>query len=408
MRSGRGKRRLVAYREAMAARARAASAARIVPVTASTGLGRIQILLLLGLTLLLFLSQGCAAAGITLLGMAAGTATKTGISYTLDNRAQKTFTAPVAEVKASLLASLGEMALPIVTDEKTEDGQRILARVEGREIEIDLEEVTPKATRMRVVVHEGWLWKDRATAEEIIEQTTRGVDGTVLAARAAAAGLKVTATLPKSSPAAAAAGGATPASLDAWDAQRWRDGFQKSQSPTVAPAAPIPAAAQGPMPAVAKTAGKPMAISPTAANGNAPPAGVAFPMIAVGGGGIDLPDQPGTTDHHSPPMPLAAVDARSNPQPQQRQDKGTADKVFERWRVLRTMPLRPCPDAACIGGPTVKKGDVVLRLRERGRWWRVWIAGTEVVGWISADELAPLPKSPAVNNASAASPRPAR
>ncbi len=391
----------------MAARARAAAAVRVVPVTASRASRTIQLLLLLGLTLLLFLSQGCAAAGITLLGMAAGTATKTGISYTLDSRAQKTFTASEAEVKASLLAALGAMALPIVTDEKTEDGQRIVARVENREVEIDLEAVTSKATKIRVVVHEGWLWKDRATAEEIIEQTSRGVDGTVLAARAAAAGLKVTATLPKTPASGASVAGATPASLDPWDAQRWRDGFQKSQPPAVAPAAPIPVAAQGPVAAVAKTPSIPRATSPPPANGSTSPVGVAFPLIAVGGGATQPPDPPGTPEHPSPPARLAAVDAGSNPRAQ-RQDAGGADKVFERWRVLRTMPLRPCPHTACVRGPTVKKGDVVLRLRERGQWWRVWVAGTEVVGWISADDLAPMPRSPGVNDAAAASPRPAR
>jgi hypothetical protein len=390
----------------MTVRACCASPGGVVPLTACTGLRRIQILLLLGLTLLLFLFQGCAAVGITMLGMAAGTVAKAGISYTMDGRAQKTFTAPVAEVKTSLLAALGEMALPIVTDEQTEDGQRIVASVESREAQIELEAVTPKATRIRVVVHEGWWWKDRATAEEIIEQTSRGVDGTVLAARAAAAGLALGAALPKTPPGRASVAGPTPVALDPWDAQRWREGFQNSPPPAM-PAVSMPVAAQSPVPAVAKPPSTPMAISATPPGGTTPPPGVAFPLIAVVGAATPPPDPLGLPENISQAARLAAMDTGSDSRPQ-RQGTQADDNVLERWRVLRTMPLRPCPDTACAGGPSVKRGDVVLRLRERGRWWRVWIAGTEVVGWIPADELAPLRTLPTVNGAAAASPRPAR
>src|SRR3989304_757868 len=63
------------------------------------------------------LSQGCRAAGVALLGMAVSTATKTGVSYTMDSRAQKTFTAPVGLVKAGLLVALQELEFPIASQE---------------------------------------------------------------------------------------------------------------------------------------------------------------------------------------------------------------------------------------------------------------------------------------------------
>ncbi len=138
---------------------------------------------ILASTMLVFvLSQGCAVVGVALLGSAASTATKTGVSYTLDSKAQKTFTAPADQVKASLLLALRDMAFPIESEQKVDDGEWIVAVANGREVQVELEAVTPKATKLRVVVRQGWFWKDRATAEEIIEQTARGVEGSVLAA----------------------------------------------------------------------------------------------------------------------------------------------------------------------------------------------------------------------------------
>ena len=181
------KRRSYSGRGRMAVRQRAASAVRVVPITASPFVRAIHLLLLLGLVLLIFLSQGCALLAPTLLGAAASTATKTGVSYSLDSRAQKTFTAPIPEVKASLVAALEEMGFPIETDEKTDEGHRVVAKVDGREVEVELEAVTPKATKIRVVVREGWFWKDRATAEEIVEQAGRGVEAALRHSPAAGA-----------------------------------------------------------------------------------------------------------------------------------------------------------------------------------------------------------------------------
>jgi len=43
--------------------------------------------------------------------------------------------------------------------------------------EIELERVTAKTTRMRVVVKQGMLFRDKATAGEIVARTEQAVDG---------------------------------------------------------------------------------------------------------------------------------------------------------------------------------------------------------------------------------------
>lgn len=120
--------------------------------------------------------------GAALLGTAAGTTARAGVTYTMSNKAQKTFAAPADRVKTSLLLALQELDFPVDTDEKTDDGVRIVASANGREVEVELEEVTPRATRLHVVVRHGVFVKDRATAERIVEQTARGVETPALAA----------------------------------------------------------------------------------------------------------------------------------------------------------------------------------------------------------------------------------
>ena len=310
------------------------------------------------IALAFLLSQGCAAMGVTLLGAAATTATKTGVSYTIDSKAHKTFTAPLGQVKASLLAALGEMAFPVETDEKTEDGQRVVARVDGREVEVELEPVTPKATKVIVIVRQGWFWKDRATAEELIEQTARGVDAVVLAARVAAAGATTAAhKMP-------AEGELRPAALlDPWDPQRWRDSF-------TAPSAPLPVVEKLP---AQRTKPEPAVL---------PVSQVAPPPVALGGGRPAAPEA-------SPVPEVRVALATATPSGSRPNAAKKTDGSDNRWRVIRTLRLRACPGTACSLGGTLKRGDVVVRLREKDQWWRVWLGGTDLVGWVPAEELAP-------------------
>jgi hypothetical protein len=125
-----------------------------------------------GLSFLLSLS-GCAAVGMTLFGVGAGVATGTSVSYTLDGIAYRTFTAPISQVEGATRTALDRMGIKIQGTSKTEQGKAIKALSNDRQIEIELEMVSPKTTRIRTVARQGLFFKDRATATEIIMQTER-------------------------------------------------------------------------------------------------------------------------------------------------------------------------------------------------------------------------------------------
>ncbi len=128
--------------------------------------------LLLGL-ILIFLN-GCAAPiALTLLGVGAGVSTGTAVSYTMDGIAYRTFTAPLPQVERATLMALNEMGMEVQSPEKTEGGKAIKAKGADRQIEIELEAVSSKTTRIRTVAKDGIFFKDRATATEIIMQTER-------------------------------------------------------------------------------------------------------------------------------------------------------------------------------------------------------------------------------------------
>lgn len=129
-------------------------------------------ILFVGLFFLLPLS-GCAAVGMTLFGVGAGVATGTSVSYTLDGIAYRTFTAPISQVEGATRTALDRMGIKIEGTSKTEQGKAIKAISNDRQIEIELEMVSPKTTRIRTVARQGLFFKDRATATEIIMQTER-------------------------------------------------------------------------------------------------------------------------------------------------------------------------------------------------------------------------------------------
>src|SRR5258706_2067747 len=82
---------------------------------------------------------GCAAVGVT----AAGVGMATGVSHTLSGIVYKTFAAPQAKVHRSTVAALNRMQIKVV--DTTQDGNRelIKARAADRDIEIEIESLTP-------------------------------------------------------------------------------------------------------------------------------------------------------------------------------------------------------------------------------------------------------------------------
>jgi hypothetical protein len=116
-------------------------------------------------------AQGCAGIGLTLLSVAAGTAAGTGTSHALDGITYKTFTVPLDGVERAATMTLKRMDLALEEKADTDEGRRLVAKSESRTIEIELERVSSRATRMRVVAKQNWLLRDRATAAEVIAQT---------------------------------------------------------------------------------------------------------------------------------------------------------------------------------------------------------------------------------------------
>ena len=121
-------------------------------------------------------SQGCAGVGLALFGVGAGVSGGTGVSYTLDSIAYKTFTASEAELRAATLQTFKRMAIDVTETQKTETGTDITATAGDRSVEIEIDRITPKTSRMRVVVKKGWFLRDRATAGDIIVQTADRLD----------------------------------------------------------------------------------------------------------------------------------------------------------------------------------------------------------------------------------------
>jgi len=75
-----------------------------------------------------------------------------------------------------VLEAFKRMDIKPGTTEKIDLGERILARVGDRQVEVELESLTAKVTRIRVAVRrDGGIIMDSATAVEIITQTERVV-----------------------------------------------------------------------------------------------------------------------------------------------------------------------------------------------------------------------------------------
>jgi hypothetical protein len=116
--------------------------------------------------------QGCALAGLPLLGLeqAVNGGTEV-VSYTSDSVAYKTFTASETEVRAATLQAFKRMAIDVTGTERKEKVTEIIAVAGDRKVDVEIDRITPKTSRLRVVVKKGWFLRDRATAGEIVTQT---------------------------------------------------------------------------------------------------------------------------------------------------------------------------------------------------------------------------------------------
>ena len=126
---------------------------------------------------------GCAGVGLALFGVGAGISGGTGVNYTLDSVAYKTFAASEPELRTATLRTLKRMAIDVTENQATESGRQITANAGDRTVDIELDRITAKTSRMRVNVKKGWILRDRATAGEIIVQTEKSLEHGMLASK---------------------------------------------------------------------------------------------------------------------------------------------------------------------------------------------------------------------------------
>jgi len=118
---------------------------------------------------------GCAPVALTALGVGMAT----GVGHTLGGMVYKTFTTPQANVKRATVTALGRMQIRMVRSKRDGSTEVITAKAGDRDIEIELEALTPNTTRMAVTAKkDGGILRDGATATEVILQTEKIVGTT--------------------------------------------------------------------------------------------------------------------------------------------------------------------------------------------------------------------------------------
>src|SRR5713101_4757488 len=99
--------------------------------------------------------QGCAGVGLALFGVGAGISGGTGVNYTLDTVANKTSTASELERRTATPRTPKRMAIDVTENQATESGRQITANAGDRAVDIELDRITAKTSRMRVNVKKG-------------------------------------------------------------------------------------------------------------------------------------------------------------------------------------------------------------------------------------------------------------
>ena len=122
-----------------------------------------------------FALSGCVAVGLTALGVGMAT----GVSHTLSGMVYKTFTTPQAQVKRATLGAFNRMQIKVIESKRKGSTETIVAKAGDRDIEVELEALTPNTTRMLVTAKkDGGILRDGATATEVILQTEKIVGPT--------------------------------------------------------------------------------------------------------------------------------------------------------------------------------------------------------------------------------------
>jgi len=115
-------------------------------------------------------TAGCVPLALTAAGVGMGA----GVSHTLGGIVYKTFAAPQTKVQHATVAALRKMQIKVIENKREDNKQLITARAADRDIDIEIEALTPNTTRLTVVAKkDGGLIRDSATATEIILQAEK-------------------------------------------------------------------------------------------------------------------------------------------------------------------------------------------------------------------------------------------
>jgi len=96
-----------------------------------------------------------------------------GVAHTVNGIIYRTFTAPMRTVERGSVQAMRDMGVKVVSRSTNDGGERVInATAKDRNIEVLLEPLTTRTTRMRVIASNGLL-TDSATAQEIMHQTER-------------------------------------------------------------------------------------------------------------------------------------------------------------------------------------------------------------------------------------------
>jgi hypothetical protein len=118
---------------------------------------------------------GCSIVSEPIAAALAGAGASTAIGHSMNGTAYRTFTASLAEVKTAALDTLSLMGIRVDGFESSDHSETVLGSAYARRVEIELEPISSKATRMRVVTRNGGIFYDAATATEIVMQTEKAL-----------------------------------------------------------------------------------------------------------------------------------------------------------------------------------------------------------------------------------------
>jgi len=131
----------------------------------------LTVLVLVGL----LATQGCAVVAVGAVVAAAA-----GVTYTILGTAEKTFNEEYDAVVTALEKALANLDIKTGDTKRTEEGNKVVkteieAFARDLTIRISIERITDKATRVVVDASKKYIFKDAATASEILTQTTNNL-----------------------------------------------------------------------------------------------------------------------------------------------------------------------------------------------------------------------------------------